>query len=411
MSLLDFESSSPAPKAGKKSLKLVLGIGALAGVIALGSALAASINLNSNNPVEFGQGVAQTVACSGNDSILVTPTSRFINADSAGDFYFTSVTLSSIPSSCNGVDFTITAYDEGGDSLVLTYCSDPGKGDKPVVKFDGGNSATTDASYREMYSVVSEATSSSFTLTWVGGPCGSAALAIDVYRITIESGGTTQVSNLTEWSEIPWTETDSNGPTVYANSLTNEKPSWIAEVNANFRELTFGFTSNGMHVSGDAGDPGDATQDPFPYVTTFNIPENQKVTVRFNFYFNQVCADHGVMLFNSNTTPYWAWGRGSSGLIGQWDCGAPEIGGLTSEIIGGGEILTVGQSYIGIFIYDPTLTTNNLTLITKELDGTQINSISLTSVLPSGNYKIGFSADQDNGTTNSYFKNLVITIG
>jgi len=187
MSLLNFDPSKLERSGSKGPFKLVLGIGALVGVIALGSTLAASINLNSGDPVEFGQGVAQTVACSGNDSILVTPTSRFINADGAGDFYYTSVTLSSIPSSCNGVDFTITAYDEGGDSIVLTYCSDPGKGDKPVVKFDGGNSATTDASYREMYSVVSEATSSSFTLTWVGGPCGSAALAKDVYRITIES--------------------------------------------------------------------------------------------------------------------------------------------------------------------------------------------------------------------------------
>jgi hypothetical protein len=39
MSLLDFESSGPGPKGGKKSLKLVLGIGALAGVITLSSTL------------------------------------------------------------------------------------------------------------------------------------------------------------------------------------------------------------------------------------------------------------------------------------------------------------------------------------------------------------------------------------
>ena len=416
MSLLNFSDSGEKPSGGRKSLKVILGIGALVGVVALGSTLAASINLNSNGPVEFGQGVAQTVACSGNDSILVTPTSRFINADGAGDFYYTSVTLSSIPSSCNGVDFTITAYDEGGDSIVLTYCSSPGKGDKPAVNFDGAISDITDATDAEMYAEVSETTSSSFTLTWVGGPCGSAALAKDVYRITIESGGTAQVSNLTEWSEIPWTETDSYGPTVYANSLTNGKPNWIDEVNATFNELTFGFTSNGMHVSGNAGDPGDMTRDPFPYVTTFDIPDTQKVTIQFNFFFNEMCADHGVMLFNSNTTPYWAWGSGSSGLIGQWDCGAPEIGGLTNhiggiEMDGGTGILNVGQAYTGIFTYDPTLTTNNLTLVTKELDGTQIDSISLTSVLPPGNYKIGFSADQDGGTPNSYFKNLIITIG
>jgi hypothetical protein len=59
MSLLDFESSSPGPKVGKKSLKLMLGIGAFAGVITLGSTLATSINLNGSGDVKFGHGVTQ----------------------------------------------------------------------------------------------------------------------------------------------------------------------------------------------------------------------------------------------------------------------------------------------------------------------------------------------------------------
>ena len=78
MTLLNFSDSGEKPAGRRKPLRAILGIGALVGAVALGSTLAASINLNDSGPVEFGQGVTQTVACSGNDSIIVTPTSSFI---------------------------------------------------------------------------------------------------------------------------------------------------------------------------------------------------------------------------------------------------------------------------------------------------------------------------------------------
>ena len=62
----------------KKPFKLILGIGALVTVVGFGSTLAANINIGTG-PIEFGQGVAQTTACSGDNSILVTPTSTFEN--------------------------------------------------------------------------------------------------------------------------------------------------------------------------------------------------------------------------------------------------------------------------------------------------------------------------------------------
>ena len=79
MTFLSFDNLEPKPKQSKKSMKIVLGSGALVGVIAIGSTLAASINLNAGAPVEFGQGVAQTVAC--DDQIIVTPYSKFVNRD------------------------------------------------------------------------------------------------------------------------------------------------------------------------------------------------------------------------------------------------------------------------------------------------------------------------------------------
>jgi hypothetical protein len=101
-------------------LKLVLGIGALVGTIALGSTLAASINLNSGGPVEFGQGVTQTVACD-SDGITLTPESTFVNSSGSGDYLFASITVSGISSSCDGKDFIIKAYKNGTNSALPLY--------------------------------------------------------------------------------------------------------------------------------------------------------------------------------------------------------------------------------------------------------------------------------------------------
>jgi len=74
MTLLNLEG--PSGRNFGKPFKVILGIGALAAVVAVASTLAANININSG-PVEFGQGVAQTTAC--DDSITVTPRSQFLN--------------------------------------------------------------------------------------------------------------------------------------------------------------------------------------------------------------------------------------------------------------------------------------------------------------------------------------------
>jgi hypothetical protein len=111
MSLLNFEPSAPLRKGSKKPFKLILGIGALVGTIALGSTLAASINLNGGGPVEFGQGVTQTTAC--DDEITLTPYSSFVNADGGGSFMGTRIVISGVDSSaegCSGKNLTITGF-------------------------------------------------------------------------------------------------------------------------------------------------------------------------------------------------------------------------------------------------------------------------------------------------------------
>ncbi|CAB4541508.1 unannotated protein [freshwater metagenome] len=78
MEILNF-SDNGNPKTKKSSKRRAfIGVGIIAAAIGLSSTLAANISINSG-PVEFGQGVAQTVACSGEEPIIVTPTTSFAN--------------------------------------------------------------------------------------------------------------------------------------------------------------------------------------------------------------------------------------------------------------------------------------------------------------------------------------------
>lgn len=175
MSLLDF---SDTPSRGKgtprKSLKLILGIGAIAGVVTLSSTLAASINLNSGAPVEFGQGIAQTTACSNGDSLTVTPLSSFSNIGE-GAFYFTGVTVADIPQSCDGVDFVISAYNTTGDALTIFNT------DSTVASVWNNNESFQAGTGTQGVEI--ESTTGSFTINFTT----PAALATNVARVTLQS--------------------------------------------------------------------------------------------------------------------------------------------------------------------------------------------------------------------------------
>ncbi len=183
VSLLNFEDSNKSNPRNPKPIKLVLGIGALVGAIALGSTLAASINLNSGTPVEFGQGVTQTTAC--DDQVKVTPISTFSNDEESG-FKFTAITLSDVDSTiqtdptdkgCAGKTFTIKSYDSSGILLAPTYLISVDS-DGYFASHDGPMDGT-DWGY----------TDSSMTLYFADPTID----AESVYRITIESTDSIEV--------------------------------------------------------------------------------------------------------------------------------------------------------------------------------------------------------------------------
>jgi hypothetical protein len=119
--------NEPSEQPSKKKLKVIIGIGLLAGVMGMGSTLAASITLNGGTSVEFGQGVQYVTAC--DSAVTLTPVSGFLNG-SAGqesnqsNFALTSLAVSNITSStCIGKKFTLNAYTDSA-TVGGNYTSD-----------------------------------------------------------------------------------------------------------------------------------------------------------------------------------------------------------------------------------------------------------------------------------------------
>ena len=143
------------------------------------STLAANITLSSGRSIEFGQSVSQAVACSGSQDVTVTPNSTFVNAtNGTGTHSLGSITVSNIPSSCNGVDFILNAYDATSST--------------PLALF---NSTSTDAvvwnkagTFRVGSGGTGMSVSSSsgkFTVTFTN----PVALSSSVFKVTIQSVG------------------------------------------------------------------------------------------------------------------------------------------------------------------------------------------------------------------------------
>jgi len=178
--LSDFYYDDPVEesKGTRKNFRGVLALILLvvAGGTYLQTTLAANISLNSGSPVEFGQGISVTAACSGASVLTMTPNSSFTNASGGGSFYFTSVTVSGIPSSCNGVDFNISAYDSTTSTALPIFAST-----KTVASiWNNGGSFQGGSGF--LGSTISSS-SGSFTVNFTT----PVALASNVAKITLQS--------------------------------------------------------------------------------------------------------------------------------------------------------------------------------------------------------------------------------
>jgi hypothetical protein len=145
--------------------------------------LAANISLNPGGPVEFGQGISATVACSGATNLVVTPNSTFINASGAGAHYFSSVTVSNIPVGCHGKDLTINAYGNSDSTPLALFNSTT----KSAVIYNNAGTFQLGAGSTGMN--ISSG-SGTFTATFVTPVATSAS----VFKITIQSSAHTEVA-------------------------------------------------------------------------------------------------------------------------------------------------------------------------------------------------------------------------
>jgi hypothetical protein len=142
--------------------------------------LAANISLNTGSPIEFGQGITATAACSGVTDLTITPYSSFTNSSGAGAFYFSSVKVSNIPTSCYGVDFTINAYDNSNSSPLAIFNSTSAN----AVVYN--NAGTFSAGNGSTGMTVSSG-SGTFTVTFAV----PVAQSSNVFKLTIQSGAHT----------------------------------------------------------------------------------------------------------------------------------------------------------------------------------------------------------------------------
>jgi Concanavalin A-like lectin/glucanases superfamily len=176
VSSIHFNEHRPKKSRGFTTLAFLAVLGAMIGILALGTTFASNININTGSAIEFGQGVAQTTAC--DHEIRVTPSSTFVN-DTPGEFKFTSITLSGLDSTdsvdgslegCQGKSFSIKAYKKSGELIPQAYLISVG-----ADSFSSGNGLVT--------STFAGSADSSVTLTFDS----PTILASDVYRITLES--------------------------------------------------------------------------------------------------------------------------------------------------------------------------------------------------------------------------------
>jgi alpha-tubulin suppressor-like RCC1 family protein len=166
-----------------KKPKAFLGVALLlfAAGLFVNTTLAANINISTGGVAEFGQGMSVTTACSGSTALTMTPTSSFLNSSGSGAFYFNSVTVSGIPSGCDGVDFQISAYDSTTSSALPVFGL---FGDNKSVATVWSNSGYFQQGFQSSGTVVTSV-SGAFTVTFKS----PVALSSNAMRLTLQSSG------------------------------------------------------------------------------------------------------------------------------------------------------------------------------------------------------------------------------
>ena len=159
-------------KKGKnRNLKIALGLAAVILIPTIGSTLAGSITIGTNNSVEFGQGFTATTSCD-SDGITVVPSSVL----ASGTFNLESITVSGVSSNCATKNFTFKVLNASNVEQIIGTGS-PTSICKVVFQTSTSTSSTGAC-------IVSGSTSTGFALAPATGVTLAAA---NVYKITLET--------------------------------------------------------------------------------------------------------------------------------------------------------------------------------------------------------------------------------
>ena len=206
-----YESSA---RPSKKKFKVVLGIGVLAGVLGMGSTLAATVQINTGSTVEFGQGVAATTAC--DSDISVTPGTTYVNdtatAGSAANFQMRTITISNLNTDtktangsvegCGGNWLIIKAYTTSTE-LADLYAVDNSIANPlylgwkyPGAAVSGGNGVSSYRAYNSGIALAISNSGTTCTATTIGY-AGAAASVDAAGAICVMSGANAQSKTAT----------------------------------------------------------------------------------------------------------------------------------------------------------------------------------------------------------------------
>jgi hypothetical protein len=184
MEILNFDSNGSG-RSTKKRARLVTIIGGAFLFAAVGSTFAANITINTNNSIEYAQGLTQAAAC--NPTLKIIPTNKFVNTAGGGAFYLETLTVQDTTTAtavgiglgnCDGKTLRLTAYGDSGSALNLSggatnHC------DIVVATY----SSTTQGTLTAGCTATLVKTQNAFALNFTNAPL----LASSIYKIAIES--------------------------------------------------------------------------------------------------------------------------------------------------------------------------------------------------------------------------------
>ena len=220
-------------------------------------------------------------------------------------------------------------------------------------------------------------------------------------------GGNVSVSNII-FDDLSIQTTAYTGTQWRSNLESNVrvKPSWLSYVagGKNQEGTQYGFDTGGMFFTDNADNDF-----AYPIQTSLNFHEQDVLEVVATIYYSATNNDHGLCIFPAGGSPIWRSTTDSTRIAFQYSAGIPVLyGQTTSNTAPGISVLTAGNYYTVKFKYDPGNTVVVETFSGNTATGTPIDSRSLGEILPAGDYKLGFDADNDALGVKSYWTNLIV---